>query len=193
MREGAECLHCGRVPTADVELRANTGMVVAARWSVLKGPYCKQCGLALFRQRQNHTLLLGWWGVLAFFMNFHAIVKNLMSWQRLRALHDPWGAPTQPPLDPGSPVLARPGMAVVVGLFAVGYFVVDAGDSAPPDLTGRCVNLTTDGIETLDCDQVHDGLIADMAGTARECPAGSDDAIRLNRPTDPIACVDLDR
>lgn len=194
MSEGSECLHCGRVPTADVELRAQAGMVVAARRSVLRGPLCKQCGLALFRERMNRTLLLGWWGVLAFFLNFHAIAKNLIAWQRLRALHDPWGAPRRPPLEPGAPVPARPGMAVVVGFFVLGWFLVDsAGDKVPPDLSGRCVNLVTDGVETVDCAEIHDGLVVRMAAMSSECPAGSDDAVKLSRPENPIACVDLDR
>ena len=195
MPDAAPCLHCGRVPTAEVDLRANTGMLVAARWSALKGPLCKQCGLALFRQRMNHTLLLGWWGVVAFFLNFHAVYKNLVSWQRLRAIHDPWGAPTQPPLDPGRPVFARPGMGVVAALCIAIAFLVPAtsSDESAADLAGRCVNVMRDGLDMVDCDEIHDGQVLRMASDTSQCPDGSDDAIRLRRPVNPIVCLDLDR
>lgn len=190
-----ECLHCGRVPAAEVDLRANTGMVIAARWSALKGPLCKQCGLAAFRHRMNHTLLLGWWGVVAFFLNFHAIYKNLVAWSRLRALHDPWGAPANQPLDPGRPVYARPGMGIVV-LLAIGIALVlpgaNRGEGAT-DLAGRCVNVLQDGLDLVDCTEVHDGLVLRMADAAAQCPDGSDDAIRLRRPVTPVVCLDLDR
>lgn len=188
------CLHCGRGPTAEVDLRANTGMVVAARWTALKGPMCRQCGIAEFRRRMNHTLLLGWWGVLAFFLNFHAVFKNLVSWQRLRALHDPWGAPAQQPLDPGRPVYARPGMAVAILLvLAAVVLLPDPDDEATADLAGVCVNVLRDGLDAVDCDEVHDGVVLRTARSSRDCPDGSDEAIRLRRPVDPIACLDLDR
>lgn len=187
------CQHCGRRPTAPVDLRAHTGMVVMARYALLSGFFCRECGMAMFRDRQNHTLIRGWWGVVAFFTNFYAVAKNVISWTRLVALPPPTGRADAPPLDPGRPLFARLGVWVVVALFLAGNVVLDSGDPPNPDLAGTCVNLGRDGMQRVDCDEIHDGMILNLTTSAESCAAGSDHALKLRRPEPSIACVDLDR
>ena len=186
------CLHCGRAPSARLDLREHTGMVVLARYAVLKGTFCKDCGTALFRDRQNATLVKGWWGLLAFFANFYAIGKNVVSWYRIANLDEPAGAAAVTPLDKGRPVFARPGLWVPVALFLALSYLIGA-DTPPTDPTGACVNLGRNGMTLVDCNELHDGKVLNLVDASTSCAAGSDEAIRLRRQGPTIACVDLDQ
>lgn len=186
------CLQCSRTPTAHVALRSQTGMVLAARYAVLRGPLCRECGTALFRERQNATLLKGWWGGLAFFTNLYAVAVNVVSWYRLTVLDAPRGTTEAAIPARGRPVTARPGVLVPLALFVAGSYLLGA-DTPPTDPTGACVNLRRGGMSIVDCGELHDGRVLRLVASQSSCPVGSDEAVKLRRPAPSLACVDLDR
>ncbi len=88
------CQVCGAAPALHVKFLKHQGMVVMWRQVTYRGTYCRDCGLAVFRQITNQTLLIGWWGTASFFLNLYAIIVNLLSWQRLRSLGSQYGPRT---------------------------------------------------------------------------------------------------
>ncbi len=67
--------------------------------------------------------MLGWWGLASFFLNIYAVLRNLASYNRVRAL----AAPTRLPqsLQPGRTLIARPGLWVfAIVLVAILIFVI---------------------------------------------------------------------
>jgi hypothetical protein len=109
------CRFCGCVPTADVTFRGHQGMIVVMRFLSLKGPFCRDCGLATFRDMTAKTLVQGWYGYASFVITPFTVLLNLLRREKVAAL-----APPQPvgygqsrrPMDPGQPLLSRP-MAIV--------------------------------------------------------------------------------
>ncbi|MBX3287658.1 MAG: hypothetical protein KF703_20090, partial [Actinobacteria bacterium] len=122
--ERRECRFCGSLPTADVTLRREQGMLILRQRHVLEGSFCRSCGLASFRQMMDDTLTGGWWGMISFVVNWTTIARNLAARRRIVRLAEPEpnpdvAAPYPAPLDPGRPVLRRSG-AVVLGLVVLG-------------------------------------------------------------------------
>lgn len=67
--------------------------------------------------------MLGWWGLASFFLNIYAVLRNLASYNRVRALAAPAGSPQS--LQPGRTLFARPGLWVfVILLVAIVIFIV---------------------------------------------------------------------
>ncbi|UWP87229.1 hypothetical protein [Dactylosporangium fulvum] len=102
-----------------------------------RGWMCRSCGLATFRRRANRTLLGGWWGVAALGIPVVLLIDRIRLRKVLRL------APPQPtpgvaaelpaPLDPGQPVLLRPGaivagavLALILLIVALGVWAADA-------------------------------------------------------------------
>lgn len=85
----APCQTCGRSPALVVTFRTVIGLGLPYRLNTTKGRYCRACGTAAFRDANNRTLLLGWWGVFALFANIVVIVMNLAAYRRVRALGQP--------------------------------------------------------------------------------------------------------
>jgi hypothetical protein len=84
----ARCIVCGRRPAALIKVERNVGMVLMHTWHSTDGPFCRDHGIASARRYLLLTLLLGWWGVRSFFLNFKAIamdVRALTMAQRLPA------------------------------------------------------------------------------------------------------------
>ena len=110
-----ECMACGRKGAVRVRLREHTGLLLAWSADELDGELCRDCGIALFRQYMNWTLGLGWWGVLAFYANFYPIILNLIAYSRVvnsRPGRRPRNVdtPLLKPMDPGQPLVKRPGI-----------------------------------------------------------------------------------
>ncbi|MFE3195146.1 hypothetical protein ACFXHA_39510 [Nocardia sp. NPDC059240] len=62
------------------------------------GPFCRDCGVAAFREMTAETLVQGWWGLISFLIaNPVTILANLVNRVRIGALAAP---------VPGSPALA---------------------------------------------------------------------------------------
>jgi len=86
---------------------------------------CRGCGIALFRQFQNSTMVKGWWGPISFFINCGCVLGNAASWLKLLNLDEP-SPPSSPlevplsrPMPPGPSLFRRAGVWVTVFLFVV--------------------------------------------------------------------------
>lgn len=187
------CVQCGRHPAAEVDLRSHTGRVVSFRWTSLKASLCRDCGMAQFRDRMNHTLAAGWWGLVAFFVNFYAIAKNLVAWRKLAGLAPPSGAPTAAPADPGRLMPARSGVWITLVLGIVLASVLRQPGDSPTHLAGRCVDLQETDVHKVACKGFHDGMVLRVVPSVAQCPATTDDAVRLRRDVTVILCIDEDR
>jgi len=86
----------------------------------MDGRFCRNCGLATFRQMQNRTLITGWWGVISFFVNIGSLLGNLGAWSKFHSLAAPDEAHTVA-LDPGPPLYRRGGIwfaAIAIAILA---------------------------------------------------------------------------
>lgn len=102
-------------------------MIVIMRNLRRRGVFCRICGLAVFREMQANTMLLGWWSPLSVLITAAVLLMNLGARSALLSLPQPsaWGG--RPPLDPGKPVMRRPaGMIALVPLSLLGLLVVAA-------------------------------------------------------------------
>jgi hypothetical protein len=181
------CMHCGSLPAVEVTLRRQIGRGVRRRLRSVAGPMCRQCGLALFRRMTDRSLTSGWWGVPAVFSNWAVLAGNLSASRRLLPLAAPARpagaqAPRTQPLQPGPPLLARPGVWLAVFLLAVAGVVTSGvagavrrdGDTR---LAGRCIVFTADGTrlgDVVPCSRGHDAEVVDVSTEADACPASTD-------------------
>ncbi len=63
------CQLCGSLaPTKNVRFYQNIGMLIAFQYSSIGGIFCKKCINEEFKKKTLTTLLLGWWGVISFFV-----------------------------------------------------------------------------------------------------------------------------
>jgi hypothetical protein len=115
------CQVCWATPAAKVTFAQHIGVVIVWVNRRVKGVFCRDCAIALFRREMNLTLATGWWGVISFFLgNPITIIYDLVQRARVarwKPPQRPEGAP--PPLPLGRPVFLRPGIAVPIGLFAL--------------------------------------------------------------------------
>ena len=110
-----------------------------------KGPYCRDCGTALLRHHQNNTLFQGWFGIFSFFITPVTLLLNLNAWRKLKALGPPQRDPNvqskiPAPLNPGKPLLARPG-PYVGGVVVAGVLILLFVKSAD---SGGCLDNETE-------------------------------------------------
>jgi hypothetical protein len=174
-------------------------------WRV-QGPFCRDCGLAVFRDVTARTLLEGWWGFLSFFANIFALINNAAARGRFAKLATPQPNPRAPapyprPLHPGKPLPRRPVIlmllipllpAVALGVTAASSAGGGSGDS----YVGRCLKVSSgDKAEFTNCSKAHDGQVIaqfDERFGADMCPSGTDGYIR--RPSeDRLLCIDSDK
>jgi len=81
------CEFCGgQGPTAPVEFRQNTGMIVMRQSRTWAGDACRDCGSKIFWKATTHTLFLGWWGTISLFLTPAFIVMNIMNVLKTRSL-----------------------------------------------------------------------------------------------------------
>jgi hypothetical protein len=125
-----QCRFCGCVPAAQVTFRGHRGMIVIMQFLHLKGPFCRDCGLATFRDMTAKTLLQGWYGYVSFLVTPLTVLINLVRRGKVAGLPAPTPPPSGQhgrPMDPGAPLLARPmalaGLAIpFVGLILLIVF-----------------------------------------------------------------------
>jgi hypothetical protein len=100
-------------------------MILLMQFRSVEGPFCRDCGVAAFRQMSADTMWQGWWGVASFFITPVVLLINLALRNRVTALPppqpNPWGT-SRHPLNPGRPLMLRPG--ALVGLIPMGGFVI---------------------------------------------------------------------
>lgn len=195
------CRVCGRTPAVDATFAANTGLVIARRWSRMDGPFCRSCGIAAFRKQMNHTLALGWFGLISLFSNFVAIPKNLMNRQKVVALGEPTGPERARGLDPGKPLYLRPGIYVTGAILIALFVVVPAlAKSSGEQFDGKCIEMKAAGvngetsIKEVGCGSPHDAKVVAVLSTdsTDTCPLGADDTIILDDDKGHVLCVDFE-
>ena len=130
-----ECRFCGSSPACEATLRQETGMVLVRRRRWLTGPFCRSCGIAMFREVTNRTLLTGWWGVLSFFANLLTIAGNLGARRRFGQLSSPQPNPAvatwlSAPIPVGRPVFQRSGIWVTSIVFTLVALVAASSASS---------------------------------------------------------------
>lgn len=101
-------------------MRQHVGLILWGIRRTFRVVCCRDCGLAFFRQKQNLTLLTGWWGWISLiFYNPWAIIGNIV--QRTYVMRLP--APVRPAgavaVDPGRPVYLRPGLILTCAVALV--------------------------------------------------------------------------
>jgi hypothetical protein len=110
-----QCRHCGWVPAVEATFRGHQGMIIWMQFLEMKGPFCRDCGMATFRDMTARTLLQGWYGYISFAATPIAVVINLFRRGKVADLPAPsppaWGDHGRP-MDPGAPLLRRP-MALI--------------------------------------------------------------------------------
>ncbi|MEI8051710.1 MAG: J domain-containing protein [Actinomycetes bacterium] len=122
---GHVCMICGQEPVADVILRSEVGMIFVRQRSQIAGPFCRHCGIAMFRVVQNRTMITGWWGIISFFTNIGSILANIGAYIDLRTLPLPtnndhrYNTPLRSSMPVGRPLLARSGIWVAVVAMAI--------------------------------------------------------------------------
>ena len=131
-----ECRMCGSVPAAKATFRGHQGMILIMRFLSLKGPFCRDCGLATYRSMTARTLVQGWWGYISFIVTPLTVLYNFIPRQKVAGLAPPRPAAhgnSRRPMDPGSALLARPmaliGLAIPVALFVVIVLALALGGS----------------------------------------------------------------
>ncbi|GIF14000.1 hypothetical protein [Actinoplanes teichomyceticus] len=120
------CRFCGSVPAARATFRGHQGMVVIMRFLSNEGPFCRDCGLGVFRHMTSRTLVQGWYGYGSFIITPFTVLMNLIRRGRVAKLATPQPnpyAPSRPPMDPGPRLLERPmtwiGIMIPIVLFGL--------------------------------------------------------------------------
>lgn len=118
------CRLCHRAPAAPVRFHGHQGMIVLMRFTHVDGPFCRDCGLAAFRDLSASTLIRGWWGIFSVFAAAGVLLLNAARRGRVARLPEPEAAPNGNTLDPGKPLLDRP---AAYGLLVPALLLVFAG------------------------------------------------------------------
>jgi hypothetical protein len=90
----------------------------------VRGPFCRDCGLATFRDMSAKTLVQGWWGYASFIITPITVLINAARRGKVANLQPPQPpaqGPSGRPMDPGAPLLTRP--AALIGL-SIPLFVI---------------------------------------------------------------------
>jgi hypothetical protein len=108
-----ECRFCGSTPAKKLAIQSLVGLIIAFEVTTYKGWYCRDCGLAVYRDQTVTTLKGGWWSVTGLVIAPIFLLMNLIRWVRLVRLEPPRPTPgvvgpNSRPASPGRPVFRRP-------------------------------------------------------------------------------------
>ncbi|MET7402153.1 hypothetical protein ABZS66_52610 [Dactylosporangium sp. NPDC005572] len=124
-----ECQYCGSRPAVRTTFQSLTSIAIIYIITSFRGWMCRSCGLATYRARTNRTLAAGWWGISAVGVPILLLIDRLRLRKVLRLappVPTPGVAAQLPaPMDPGLPVLRRPG-AIVAGVVLAGFLLLVA-------------------------------------------------------------------
>ncbi len=116
------CQQCGASPAQPVTLRSHRGMIFMQQFLTYRGTWCRDCGIARFRQVQKHLWTFGWWGYISAFVTAANTFQNLAVFFKLRSLGTPQGRRAAA-LPMTGTVFASAGFAIVLALVAaLGWF-----------------------------------------------------------------------
>ncbi|NMO55664.1 hypothetical protein HH310_31335 [Actinoplanes sp. TBRC 11911] len=121
------CRICYRAPAANVSFHGHEGLVVLMRFSRIDGPFCRDCGLAVYRDVSARTLLRGWWGIASLFITAGTLVLNTVRRTRVALLPESSRPANDRTLNPGKPLLDR---AAAFGLLVPALLIIYIGFSA---------------------------------------------------------------
>jgi hypothetical protein len=183
------CRFCGATPGRVATVHAHRGMVFVMQFRTLKGPYCRDCGIATVRDMSSQTLWQGWWGPASFFITPVILLINVVRRIQFGRMPSPTPYPGGPaPMSVGRPLFLRFGIVgVLVPLLVVLAVVASANDPATstnepsttvplpaPALVGRCVTIDEANDEIkgniVGCSTAHQGRIVAEVGTEKDCP-----------------------
>jgi hypothetical protein len=186
---GLVCEECGRQPAALVRFRSIKSWFVFFTYTRYDSNRCRPCGIRLFREVQNQTMLGGWWGITLLF-NPVVIGRNLWERRKLERLSNqgasPYGIPPSLPPDAGRPLWRRAGIWVTAAF--VLFALVAYGNGDFDDIASRgtlvadrqpCGNIVGDKIYEVPCDDPAAELrkvkvLAPGADPERHCPDGTE-------------------
>ncbi len=173
---------CGHGPAVDVVFRAHRGYVMMVRLVAEGGPYCRDCGLAMFRELTSVMMVHGWWSVVSPVVAPAVILLNLRARRAVLRLGGPgdrcpYVTPNMRPLPPGKPVLARPkswlGLVLLATLVtAVGVAVARQQPTGPaPGCITLSETLRVQHARFVDCAQPHHARVVGVVAEWAACPA----------------------
>jgi len=114
------CRFCGSTPAVPMTVYEHNGYLILMTFKNVKGPFCHDCGLHVWRRMTNATLLRGWLGVFSFFIAPVTALVNLINLRKLASLPAPEpGSSVRPPADPGRGLFQRPGVYVYMAVIFV--------------------------------------------------------------------------
>jgi hypothetical protein len=185
------CLRCGRTPTAQVRIYGTHAIPGSASDRVVDGPFCRDCGVATFRQA-TESLLAPRWKPIASLATapFDAII-NIGARYRVGKLSPPATAAADAP-PPGRPLLLRwrtMGAVIPLAILGTVAFAVIGGfqlaNSKPRLDVGSCVQIahrqgvalgsvqfTVGHVTVVSCDGPYDGKVVAEVRSVDACPDG---------------------
>jgi hypothetical protein len=113
--QGPGCRICGSGPAAPATFRAVVGAVFMHTIWTTHGPFCRDCGVHTFRRQTVKSLTGGWCSIGAIVLTPIFVLMNLSAQGKVADLPAPQPRPDgrgHAPLDPGPPLLNRPGAYV---------------------------------------------------------------------------------
>lgn len=123
--QSLRCRFCGSVPAVPLTILEHNGYVILMTFKNLKGPFCRNCGLHVWRRMTDATLLRGWLGIFSFFIAPVTALINVANLHKLTSLPEPQpGSGARLRADPGGGMFHRPGVYVYMAVIAVVILVV---------------------------------------------------------------------
>ncbi|KOU50080.1 hypothetical protein ADK54_09915 [Streptomyces sp. WM6378] len=102
------CRICGALPAAFATFRSHHGVLMWMRFSRVDGPFCRPCGLAIYREVTSETVWQGWWSPLSLVLfTPGTLIINRVALAQINKLPAPIPGQPGPQLSPGTPVLRR--------------------------------------------------------------------------------------
>jgi putative regulator of septum formation len=170
------CQICGRGPTTIISLSRGLGMIFLRRVWTYRAPLCRDHGTAIARNWLVATALMGWWGIVSFFLNWVSIAQDFNAWRVARRL-----APAGSVVVPGSFGFAPPATSphvpriqlaafavLILALVGFGVWSATYGSKSVRDFgVGDCFNeppglATASEISEMTsrpCNEPHDGEV----------------------------------
>lgn len=171
------CRYCGSTPATDAVFQQQTGMVIMRQMRTYPGPFCRNCGLSVFRAAMSHTLGVGWLGLISLLLFPITVIQNLLARRKvgkLAAPVPPAGSTVMPAL-PGRPVLLRPlSYLILLPVLLLGLGAWMSANDTPENQVGKCITvLADDNVDFVSCSQRHDGVIISVVDRDASCPASA--------------------
>ncbi|MFI1968170.1 hypothetical protein BLA24_20750 [Streptomyces cinnamoneus] len=105
------CRICGGFPAVRTTVRGHQGILIMMRFLHLDGPFCRNCGMSVWRDMTGKTMLQGWWSPLSLVLITPlTLLWSLVVRAKLTKLPPPVPGQPGPQLDPGVPLRKRPAM-----------------------------------------------------------------------------------